>query len=464
MTDKKETIYRWRHVARIVIEAATPLMVGSGDKSVETDSEVAVDANGLPFIPGSALAGVLRHAAGVRPDEASALWGYVDGDDGRGSRLFFSEARLIGKEGEPVDGLNPSVTDDHFYDSLTFGLPVRHHVRIGHRGTAENAGKYDNRVVLKGVRLCFEVEAIGTDRDDESAAAIADVVGLLSRGDVRFGGGTRSGYGEVKLISATGRTYDLESAADFEAYAALGTRLSASIPGGESIVAAPQADGCEVISLKLRPDSFFLFGAAQTDLSGDADMMPVTEKVVEWNGGKPTISEAERLLVPASSVKGAIAHRTAFYYNKLKGIWADAGSLADHVGQRNEAVQDLFGYQEEGGSRKLHRGKVMISDVLLKDGRKDKLLNHVKIDRFTSGAEAGALFTERVATSDSIELKVVIESAADVKPMSRKALFMALRDIAKGMLPLGGGVGRGNGIFRADDESLNLINNELAEA
>ena len=55
---KQNTI---RYIARFVVEAATPLAVGSGNKGLTIDRLVIKDANGLPFIPGTSLAGVVRH-------------------------------------------------------------------------------------------------------------------------------------------------------------------------------------------------------------------------------------------------------------------------------------------------------------------------------------------------------------------------------------------------------------------
>ena len=52
--------YDYRYIARIVLEAETPLVVGGGNNELSTDRPVAKDANGLPYIPGTSLTGVLR--------------------------------------------------------------------------------------------------------------------------------------------------------------------------------------------------------------------------------------------------------------------------------------------------------------------------------------------------------------------------------------------------------------------
>ena len=60
----KKTEYTYRFLARFIIEAVTPLAVKSGDNNMLTDSLVALDVNGLPYIPGTSIAGKVRHAIG----------------------------------------------------------------------------------------------------------------------------------------------------------------------------------------------------------------------------------------------------------------------------------------------------------------------------------------------------------------------------------------------------------------
>ena len=49
-----------RHIAHIVIEAETPLKVGSNASDFVQDAPVQKDWNGLPMILGTSIAGVLR--------------------------------------------------------------------------------------------------------------------------------------------------------------------------------------------------------------------------------------------------------------------------------------------------------------------------------------------------------------------------------------------------------------------
>ena len=119
-------------------------------------------------------------------------------------------------------------------------------------------------------------------------------------------------------------------------------------------------------------------------------------------------------------------------------------------------MKALIGYITKGSDEeKTERGNVIISDVIQKkDEEKEKSLNHVAIDRFTGGAIDGALFSEKVIYGKpensetfpySITLK--INKKAFLDKMVKPALIEVFKDITSGMLPLGGGVNRGHGVF-----------------
>ena len=166
---EKERVIDYRFLARIVIEAATPLAVHSGEKEVHTDAVVIRDVNGLPYIPGSSIAGVIRHAWKDAGNDIDQLFGFQkspkqvkeEGPDGMGSRIFVSEAKILNSQGQVVDGLKPDEIDKDPLLSQYADLPVRQHVRINYKGVAADNGKFDEQVVFEGTRFCFEMEMIG---------------------------------------------------------------------------------------------------------------------------------------------------------------------------------------------------------------------------------------------------------------------------------------------------------------
>ena len=69
-------IYDKRLLAHIVLEAETPLVISSGGKTALTDSAILKDINGYPYIPGTTIAGILRHCLGE--EKAKDFFGLKD--------------------------------------------------------------------------------------------------------------------------------------------------------------------------------------------------------------------------------------------------------------------------------------------------------------------------------------------------------------------------------------------------
>lgn len=442
--------YNLCFLARVVLEAVTPICTASGRGGIKTDSLINRDANGLPFIPATTLVGLMRHAIGTESDAAIRMMGYLTGNDGHGSFLSVSEAKLvIDSEGRAVDGLDADICSG--YLERFKQMPIRQHVKITHRGVAENGGKFDEEVIPKGVRFCFEMEL----RSDERGKADFDsLLESLNCKSFRVGGGSRKGFGEVKVVNILYRALDFTNSSDLDAYICKSSSLAEIWTGYEAVgIAGTQENDLIHYELKLRPCDFVLFGAGFGDAR--SDMSVVREPFVSWAAGKPEWQDAEMsLVVPASSVKGAVAHRTAYYYNLLCGCFAD-DDYRNLETESNPAVESLFG-SAKGHDSKPHRGCVLCSDIVRKTDSSTKVINHVKVDHFTGGAINGALFAEDplYAAEEELELHfTLIEKDLDKavrlhrcdKSMVLRAFELSLQDVCKSILPLGGGVNRGNG-------------------
>lgn len=440
--NKTESL-NYRYLARIIIEAATPIVVKSGEKNILTDGVVLRDVNGMPYIPGTSIAGVMRHAWEDAKMDVEKIFGFQKKKDGEGSKVIFTEARILDSEGKVVDGLQ-QVSDSLLLEYKN--LPIRQHVRMTHKGVAADKGKFDEEIVYAGTRFCFEMEMLGKESDSEN---FDKLLGILHNQTFRLGSGTRKGFGEIKLVSIWKKSLNIEDAEDLDLYLSKSSNLEESchwFGDEDKMECTANSNGWTKYELCLTPENFFLFGSGYGD--DEADMTPVKEKKVNWENGIGQLSEYS-YLVPATSLKGAIAHRVAFHCNRLQKKYADLLSENERescVGKNNEAVRLLFGSEgNEKGEGKL-RGNVILSDLYLSDNVQDKLLNHVAIDRFTGGAIDGALFTEKVAYRKTAMpvIEFWVNKLSDDVQMSFE---LTLDDICKGMLPLGGGVNRGNGIF-----------------
>ena len=117
---KNMSTYNKIYVARIIVEADTPLFVGSGEVGLLSDMQVQRDHLGLPMIMGTTLAGVLRNEfqsnkkkdfTGIgnerkyTPSPFETLFGYHEENFGQGSRVRISSAYLMLNERECVQGL-----------------------------------------------------------------------------------------------------------------------------------------------------------------------------------------------------------------------------------------------------------------------------------------------------------------------------------------------------------------------
>jgi len=482
---------KYRYIARVLIENTTPLSLSSGEKSLVTDKLVARDINGLPFIPGTSLAGVLRSAFRSKlskNSEEATEWDKIFGyqkqnknDEGQGSRLIISSAHFTGKGGKVYEGIEMPDWTDEFYAQYK-ALPVRDHVKINHKGTAEDKGKFDEEVVIKGTRFTFELELVGNEDDKDSWG---DMLSELSSPLFRLGSGTRKGFGEIKVVKIVQHCYDLNNTKQLEYYFEKSSSLSKPF-NGLGFTHNKQEPQFTRYQLRLKPVDFFLFSSGIG--SENADMTPTFENYIEWDDNKPTVVK-DAILIPATSVKGAISHRVAFHYNKLNGVTAELLTRKDailelinkgyHITEMNKcdsskkddilklatiynpAVVALFGFSVDKQSqcttltdcgtkvKGKARGKVIFSDILEKKSSFTfKQLNHVSIDRFTGGAIDGALFNEEVAYSEKeFELNLWVENDVLESNNIKRAFEQTLKDLSKGQLPLGGGTMRGHGCF-----------------
>ena len=435
----KQPLLNLRYTARFLVEAATPLKVGTGEPGVNVDELICTDANGLPMIPGTALAGVLRHS--LDKTLGDTLFGFQEKKKGMGSRVILSEARMVGKDGNVKDGLIPIDFTSSFYSKFK-NLPIRDHVRITHRGVADsqNSGKFDDQIVFKGCRFVFDLELKGVPDDGENWKLLLN---KLQSPEFRIGGGTRKGFGELKVLALEEETYVLEN--NWNDYAERSSSLS--LHGLSTTANQHSATNITAYRLELLPDDFFGFTAGYGDT--EVDSVVKKEIIITWENETPEFAE-EKILIPATSVKGAISHRVAFYYNQLVKNFADGeANLEALTGENNPAVQILFGSAKNSKTKKPgQRGRVILSDVYLEEVS-EKIFNHVKIDQFTGGAIDSALFDEKVVhTKEQIVLNLYVENKAFEPLHVQEALEKALKDITTGMLPLGGHVMRGHGCFQ----------------
>jgi CRISPR/Cas system CSM-associated protein Csm3 (group 7 of RAMP superfamily) len=468
-----------RAYARITLECLSPLVVATGKAQGGYDNQILRDANDLPFIPGAALAGVLRHLWKRTRKEAEQApdspFGYqqVKGDEGLPSRITFTPALLVLANGSVVEGLAHPDDRDPIVNWLKSPQPLmRDRVRINARGAAADTGKYDLVGVPRGTRFRFELCWHGEAVEDFSG--LQTLLELLAGDAFRLGANTRSGFGRVKPVCISLRKYDLRKPADRDAWlkrnrslndvkaAADATmqKVRGCLPGSFHSVSMQV---CAVSPFRIGGGgkAFFRLGAAQANASENekvADDLLYSEPTITWSKGDNRGEwQAHSLVIPASSIKGALRHRFEFHLRRQLGCYVEE---AGNAGAFQDTVEWLFGAEDVRKRADLDSdglaGAILFEDIYLdagplKTGGKNIGMRiHNSIDRFTGGTLDGALYSEEYLSGISFNVNLQIDTArvSRLAPEWGEAWQATLDDFCQGYLQLGAGGGKGMGHFQ----------------
>ena len=165
-------------------------------------------------------------------------------------------------------------------------------------------------------------------------------------------------------------------------------------------------------------------------------------------------AEGKRLVLPGSSVRGALRSRASRIARTILAArhapvadWSNTG-VHDQLAADPVLVRDLFGSTEQ-------RGALTVLDTLAVPRRKPRNIPHNAGDRWTGGVAGGALYGEEVHDAQWGDLTLELDPnsfspQADVN--RRKAawclLGLVLAELAAGTLPLGSRGTRGLGQVR----------------
>ena len=110
-------------IAHITITFTSPMIVASGASTDLTDAVCMRDPNGVPTIPGTSIAGALRHAfeATVGTDVTNTVFGSTEGDGGR-SLLTVSWGHAHDSTDTPVSHAVGNAQTDSVVEALRRGM------------------------------------------------------------------------------------------------------------------------------------------------------------------------------------------------------------------------------------------------------------------------------------------------------------------------------------------------------
>lgn len=437
------------YVADIILEAKTAISVGSGANAIDQDRPVQKDWNGMPMLLGTGVAGVLKSL--YTDNDKDILFGgqkkESDAYEDMESQLIVSSGLLMYNDSDDnTDKVMETCEIDlpplfqHYKK-----LPLREHTAIDHKGVAVAGTKHDNEIVYKGSRFKLRIKLKALEQNDKNKKKFETILSLFYSKGFRVGSKTTAGLGNLKPVKESIDYVCL----DETSYAYY--NFSSSLNQDASIYTETYTHCTEKssqiysdLTFEMIPENFFIFSSGFGTDDGKIDAVQKKEKVVDYE----TQTLKEMLLIPASSIKGSLSHRTAYKFNCANGCFADSKDFKanEHTGKNNKAVKALFGSESNlsSGQEEGHKGSIIMDDIYL-DEYEEKVFDHVSIDDFTGAVIGGALFNERVATTHKpIKINLYVKE----NTQHIEYLQESIADIQKGWLTLGGMGSRGHGVFK----------------
>jgi CRISPR/Cas system CSM-associated protein Csm3 (group 7 of RAMP superfamily) len=408
-----------RLFVRANLVAESPIKLSSGVDDA-TDADVLVDAEGVPFIPGTSLVGVIRHyvdaikkQAGDKDASYVNLWfGYIVPNADKGSKSLVT-----------------------VYDAFPLGearVSMRDGVRLTADKTTDGTGKYDYQVVDEGTTfdLRLQIEYDGSSEVEAVNALLSTIVCGINAGEVMVGGKTSRGFGRISVSDVRVLALDLDDEDGIRNYIDFDWERSAFKPFAQMVCKQSLYEEPRVVDLAVA-SSLMIRDYATLERSGYEQKL-VDAQALEGANHNP--------IVPGTSWAGAFKHhmqrilRLANYSGLAGEDTADAflsRVFGDVSGARGVASKIEFSQSEVKGSRPIN-------------------LTRTAIDRFTGGAANEKLFTNRLAFGGTTTLSIRWrKSLSDAdKKLLASLVDVCIADLCDGTLAVGGMTATGSGMFR----------------
>lgn len=419
---KKESVIG-KALLRGKLELCSPLLIGSGGQrdGNDVDTQVLLDKERRPFIPGTSVAGVLRAALPAEKEnvffggKVDALGGAevqsaVNIDD-----IELPDARITLRDGVCIDD---------------------------ERGVAAEEKKFDYEMVERGATGDFlaEITLRGYHRDalGDVEKAIRELAESIAAG-FRLGAMTAKGFGRVRIRTLSVDYYDFQKTADAAAWL--------SEPRGRAaatydVTEADVKDNTPTESSLIVDADFALVGSL---IVKDTEVPPEKKK-----GDSPIHAvmkkSGDEYLIPGPSVKGALRHSAARILEQV-GIRDTRSFLNKLMGLDDAAMKEA---KKRKDKTTVRQSRFLVDEVYIgAEEAKPFAQTRNRIDRFTGGTIGGALFTTEAVWGNGEKLPIHIhfEIRGEAEDSEIGLALLLLRELSLGRIPLGGEKSIGRGVL-----------------
>ncbi|MDO4774279.1 MAG: RAMP superfamily CRISPR-associated protein [Aerococcaceae bacterium] len=347
---------------KATLVADSPFMIGNGIAEM-TDNDVLVDRNGIPYIPGTTLAGVCRHYLQALEVDVSRIFGdgsHTDKQTGNESKIIFYDAFPV--------------------DSQSLHRSVRDSVKLANlqedRLSSNPDNKFEYEVVEKQAEFIFRIELhLGRNKASEEKKVIKHIIDGIQLGEIRIGAKTTRGFGKFKLKELKYKQIDLNK--EFEKYL--------EIQGNEWEIVTDEWNHIHCSEGFFTKYEYPLELKTFLSIRNYASLIKHNNKPIDAETLK---NSSDEVVVPGTSWAGVFrqhCHR-----------------ILDMVGyhDKDRLLMSLFGYVDEGSKddKDKHKSQIYFEESSFpKDSVTLVKRTRTAIDRFTGGAADGALFTQEIA-------------------------------------------------------------------
>ena len=388
------------------MELLSPISIGNGDDLL-TDHDCLRNSKGVPFIPGTSLAGVFSH---YLSDEMLALFTPKIGDEYKQSPYYISDANIV------LDDKKRNVSTS-----------IRDGVKLKPDKIAEDGAKFDFEIVESSTKFDFRIEVIVRDHDniDKMKKVVDVILHGLNSGEILLGYKSKRGYGKVKIEDVKIKEFtknSLEEMLLFDKYQ-MDKYDQYSIPDIDN---ENKYDYMQVHLRQVGGISIRKYSAT----AGEVDFEHVT------SNGKPVI--------PGTSWNGLIRRQIAEYLDD------------DIISNCCVKINDWFGEAKKRDTTG-RASNIIIEESIIQDAKRIQITRN-KISRFSAGVSNHALFSEVSYFNGDTVLGIKVKKSIEEDPDNSRIiglLSLVIKDIDNGFIALGGQTAIGRGLFKVLKVTLN---------
>lgn len=438
---------------RITFQLASPLAVSSGE-DFTTDRDIVKDSRGIPYIPGSALAGMYRKLFSGKTAEK------YFGPELTKERMISSSEKGKNELSESLVVVYDACIQAQQPDSI---VTKRDMVALDEYKTAIEGAKFDFEVLEPSVTFVTYIEQNMENADQQYV--INEIADAWMKGRITLGAKTMRGYGHTKGIKAEAIMYDLADSVQLNAWLKfdmyqedwnLGDTYNlcdSSCLSSLSGLPEKQADGVrekyKMQEIALAQNSQCLIQLTLEQRGGisirqyttavnEEDYRQLTAKVFSEKE-KKQIEEIP--VIPGTSWAGAFR--------------AQMGRLDPGFRKDMPCAVAFFGEKKGQDTKsKSSRSRIGFSESRITGG-KWVTYTHNAIDRFTGGTVDGALYTEKMYYNGKTDLTITCDFSRKgsrvVSQEERKhfasVMAAAILDLDNGYMAVGGLTSIGRGLF-----------------